>query len=383
MKIYADYAATTPLDPEVKSFMMPFYDEFFGNPSSVHQYGQKAHVALNTARKTVADFLHASLEEIIFTGSATESINTILKGIAFARSSQGKHIITSAVEHDATLQTCTFLETQGFSVSYLPLEKDGSFSLELLEKTIQKDTILISIMACNNEIGTIFPIKEIGKIAHSHSIFFHTDAVQYYPYFSCNVDELQVDALTLSGHKFYGPKGVGILYVRKGNEYMPLLHGGGQEFGKRSSTQNIPGIMGFNKAMELTEISRNENFTRVETFKNLLESKLQIEFPDMIIHGLKSIRSPHISSMRFPEVSGEALMIRLDIAGIAVSIGSACSVSHKTPSHVLSALGLSEKEARETIRVSLGKYTTQEEIEVLIHEITLHVKALRNEKLRM
>ena len=362
MNVYADHAATTPLDPEVLDSMLPYLGKHFGNPSSVHQFGQKAHVALNNARKTVADALGCNMEEIIFTGSATESSNMILKGYAQANKDKGNHIITTTIEHDCILETCRALEQEGFEVTYVPTNEEGLVTADQIEKVIQKETILISIMSANNEIGSILPIQEIGKLAQERGIFFHTDAVQYYGYFPCTVNEMNVDALTLSAHKFYGPKGVGLLYVKGGTVFQPLFSGGGQEFEKRSGTHNVPGIVGMAKAMQLIEVNREIYRKQVEELRDFLLEEIKKKTPNIRLNGPKNDRLPNNINIRFEGIQAGTLLMRLDIEGIAVSTGSACSMPSNAPSHVLKAIGLSEKEAEESLRITLGKDTTRKEI---------------------
>ncbi len=392
MSIYLDNAATTPVDPAVREAMLPYFTDTFGNPSSAHRFGQQAHVALNSARQQAANALGCELDEIVFTGSATESNNTILLGYARANRARGNHIITSMIEHDCILRACSVLENEGFSVTYLPVNPDGLVSVESFEKACTKETILASIMAANNEIGTLQPIQEMAEIAHQKNIFFHTDAVQYYGYYPCkmypdpvvgaeNLSPLRVDALTLSAHKFYGPKGVGLLYIRKsdriGTKIEPLLVGGGQEFGLRAGTQNVGGIVGMGIAMELIEKNRSAYATHVFDIRETLWQILRTEIPDVRINGSPSDRLPNNLNIHIPGIRAETLLIRLDLAGIAVSTGSACSVNQDQSSHVLQALHLHPEEIDSSIRITLSKNTILPDIETAGKTLGSIVKELR------
>jgi cysteine desulfurase len=291
-KVYLDYSATTPLDPRVLKAMQPYFTEKFGNTMSLHSLGLESSNALEKSRETVASFIKAQNEEIIFNGSATESINFVLKGIAFVNKEKGKHIITSSIEHHAVLETCKWLETQGFEVTYLPVDKYGFVNLTQLENAIRNDTILVSIMHANNEIGTIEPIQDIGKICSNHDIYFHTDAVQSFGKIPIDVNEMNIDLLSLSAHKFYGPKGVGATFIRKGTEIEPLLHGGGHEFGLRSSTVNVPGIVGLAKAVELRKKEMKPEANKLTKLRgNLIKGVLKIE--DSHLNGHPKIRLPN------------------------------------------------------------------------------------------
>jgi cysteine desulfurase len=374
MKVYLDYAATTPLDQKVLNAMKPYFSNKFGNCMSLHTWGREAKQALEEARETVANFMNAKPEEIIFTGSATESINSVLKGIAFTN--KGKHIITSSIEHHAVLESCKWLEKQGFEISYLPVDRYGLVSLKELENSIRKNTVLISIMHANNEIGTIEPIEEIGKLCKEKGVLFHTDAVQSFGKVPIDVNKMGIDLLSLSAHKFYGPKGVGATFIREGVKIEPLLHGGGHEFGLRSSTENIAGIVGLAKAVELREkemIPEAKKLTKLRDY--LIKNVLKIENSHLNGHPIK--RLPNNANFWFAFIEGEALILQLDSYGIAASTGSACSSSTLEPSHVLMAIGLKHEEAHGSLRLSLGKYTSKAEIDYAIKVLPKVIENLR------
>jgi len=376
MKVYLDYAATTPLDPRVLEAMKPYFIKKFGNTMSLYSLGQEAKKALEDSRETVAEFMNAKPEEIVFTGSATESDNLALKGIAFANKEKGKHIITSAIEHHAVLDTAKWLEKQGFEITYLPVDRYGFIDPEQLENSIRKDTILVSIMHANNEIGTIEPIEGIGKICREKGVYFHTDAVQSFGKIPIDVEKTNIDLLSISAHKFYGPKGVGALYVRKGVKIEPLLHGGGHEFGLRSSTVNVPGIVGLAEAVRLRKKEMKPEAKKLTKLRDYLIKKvLKIENSYLNGHPIK--RLPNITNFWFAFIEGEALVVQLDSYGIAASTGSACSSKSLEPSHVLMAIGLKHEEAHGSLRLSLGKYTTEAEIGYTIKVLPKAVETLR------
>ncbi len=375
-KVYLDYAATTPVDPRVLKAMQPFFNKKFGNTMSLYSLGLEAKKALEDSRKTVAKFIKAKPEEIVFTGSATESINFVLKGIAFANKEKGKNIITSSIEHHAVLETCKWLEKQGFEITYLPADKYGFINLIQLENAIRKDTILVSIMHANNEIGTIEPIKDIGKICSNHDIYFHTDAVQSFGKIPIDVKKMNIDLLSLSAHKFYGPRGVGATFIRKGVKIEPLLHGGGHEFGLRSSTSNVAGIVGLAKAVELRKKEMRSEAKKLTKLRDrLIEEVLKIE--DSHLNGHPKMRLPNNANFWFSFIEGEALVVQLDSYGIMGSTGSACSSNTLEPSHVLRAIGLKHEEAHGSLRLSLGKYTTKTDIDYVIKVLPKVVKRLR------
>ena len=357
-RIYLDHAATTPVAKEVIEAMQPFLREEYGNASSLHSFGREAKKALENARKTIAKKVNASDHKLIFTSGGTESNNFAIKGIAFANRKKGKHIITSKIEHDCVLNSCRWLEKQGFEVTYLPVDREGFISLDDLEEAIRKDTILVSIMHANNEIGTIEPITEIGKICSEHDVYFHTDAVQTVG--KIPVPIKNVDLLSSSAHKIYGPKGVGIMFIRKGTEIEPILHGGGHEHGMRSGTENIAGIVGYTKALELC----------MKEMKK--ESKKLLGFRKELI---ESVGGNVHFSFRF--IEGESLILLLDQKGIEASTGSACSSKSLKPSHVLTAIGLKPEEAHGSLRLTMGRFTTQEDIEKIMEVLPGVVERLR------
>jgi len=374
MKVYLDYAATTPLDPKVLEAMKPYFNKKFGNSMSLHSWGLEAKQALEESRETVAKFINANPEEIIFTGSATESINSVIKGIAFANKDKGKHIITSSIEHHAVLESCKWLENQGFEVTYLPVDKYGFVDLEKLKAAIRADTILVSIMHANNEIGTIEPIEEIGKICKEKGTLFHTDAVQSFG--KIPIDIKNIDLLSLSAHKFYGPKGVGATFIRRKVKIDPLLHGGGHEFGLRSSTENIAGIVGLAEAVKLRSKEMKAEAKKLTKLRDyLIKNVLKTENSHLNGHPIK--RLPNNANFWFAFIEGEALIVQLDSYGIAASTGSACSSSTLEPSHVLKAIGLKHEEAHGSLRISLGKYTTKAEIAYTIKVLPKVVENLR------
>jgi cysteine desulfurase len=376
-KIYLDYAATTPVDPRVLKAMMPYFNSKFGNPASLHNFGQEANESLEKSRKTIADFIKAKPEEIVFTGSATESNNLALKGTAFANRFRKKHIITTQVEHDCVLESSLWLKTQGFEVDFLPVNKYGLIDLNQLKKTIKKDTLLVSVIHGNNEIGTVQDIKSIGKICRENNIYFHTDASQSIGKVDIDVSQLNIDLLTASSHKIYGPKGVAILYVKKGVLIDPILHGGGQEKNLRSSTVNVAGIIGFTKAIEILKKDGKQENKRLKKLRNLLIKEILKNIKDTHLNGHPSQRLSNNINISFSGVEGESLMLELDHYGIAVSTGSACSSKTLEPSHVLLAIGLSPFRAHGSVRISLGRHTTKSDIDFLIKTLKKSTEKLR------
>ena len=364
-RIYFDNAATTPVDPRVAETMMYFMVENFGNASSLHADGNRAREVLDISRKTIADSLGATPDEICFTSSGTESNNLALKGIAFANRDRGNHIIVSAIEHDSILNSCQWLENQGFFVTYLPVNPNGIIDLGVLASHITKKTVLVSIMHANNEIGTIQPLMEIGRITKENGIYFHSDACQSYGKIPLNVTEMNLDLVTINSHKIYGPKGVGALFVKRGTRIEPILHGGGQEHRLRSSTENIGGIAAFAAAATLCmEEMKNENI-RISAMRERLIQSLQEEIEDVYINGDPVLRLPGNINFCMAGREGESirLLLMLDEEGISVSSGSACSNnSDNSASHVLQAIGLNPFEARGPIRISLGRFNTEDEI---------------------
>jgi len=375
--IYLDHAATTPTDPAVVQAMLPFFTRIYGNPSSMHAFGQEAKRAIEAARDSIASFLGAKPEEIIFTSGGTESNNFILKGIAASSGNRGNHIITSAIEHHAVLESCHYLEKQGFQVTYLPVDRFGLVDLDDVKRNITDKTILIYIMHANNEIGTIEPIAEIGRIARKRGVPFHTDAVQTFGHLPISVDELNIDALSASAHKFYGPKGVGILYLRRGTRIQSFMHGGEQERKRRASTHNVTGIVGFGKAVELAaegmeKETRQEIFLRDKLISGILE---RIE--NTRLNGHPVHRLPNNVNVSVAYIEGESMLLNLDMEGIAVSTGSACTSASLEPSHVLTAIGLPHELAHGSLRLTLGRATTEADIDRMLDVLPGIVKKLR------
>jgi cysteine desulfurase len=387
-KVYLDHAATTPVDPEVMKEMLPYFSEKFGNPMSIHSFGQEAIEATNKARKQTADFLNCDPSEIIFTSGATESNNLAIKGVIknyFYKAKQaGKpHIITTAFEHHCVLNTIEFLEKSGQAeVTYLPVYEDGIIKVEDLKNAIKPNTILVSIIYVNNEIGTVQPIEEIGKLLSdkkqetSNKIIFHVDATQAFNYFDCDVQKLGIDLLSLSAHKIYGPKGVGALYVRKGTKISRIQDGGDQEFGMRAGTHNVPGIVGLGKAIELVN-SQRSTVKGILDLRNYLIERVLKEIPDSYINGSKEKRSPNNANFRFENVEGESITLMLNQEGIAAATGSACSSGTLEPSHVLMAIGLKPEKAHGSLRLTLGKNTTKEEIDYTVEKLKEIIEKLR------
>lgn len=367
--IYLDHGATTRVDERVLNKMIPYYSLNFGNPSSVYFIGRRNKRVIEEARQNVASCIGAKQKEIYFTSCGSESDNLALKGIAYANSSKGKHIITSKIEHSAILNTCATLERQGFKVSYLNVDCNGVVNLEELENSITQDTILISIMFANNEIGTIEPIEKISQIAKKHNVYFHTDAVQAVGNVRINVDELGIDLLSMSAHKFYGPKGVGALYVRDGINFERIQDGGGQEKGKRSGTENVAGIVGLCTAIQYAYKEFDFNNTKVTALRNYFINNLIKQFDNVKINGDLNNRLPGNINASFDGIDGEQLLLKLDEYGICASSASACSTGSSKPSHVLTAIGLTKEQAAGTVRFTLGKENTQSDIDYTIRTI--------------
>ncbi len=375
--IYLDNSATTPLNEEVLKEMEPYFCEYFGNPSTLYSLGQKSKEALEEARKRVADAINAKPEEIIFTSGGSESDNLAIKGIAFKNQDKGKHIITSEIEHPAVKEALVFLESIGFEVTYLPVYGDGIIKIEDLKKAIRDDTILITVMHANNEIGTIQPIAEIGKVAKEKGIIFHTDAVQTFGKIPVDVEELGVDLLSLSSHKIYGPKGVGALYIRKNTRLVPQIHGGGQERGLRSGTENIPGIVGFGKAAEMAGENQKKDYDYLIQIRDGIIDKVLEEIPASYLNGDKEKRLPNIINFRFSAIEGESLILLLDAKGINSSTGSACSSKNLKASPILKALGLEDVDVHGSLRLSLGLENSIEDVDVVVEAIRESVETLR------
>ncbi len=377
-KIYLDYAATTPVKNEVLEEMLPYFNEKFGNASSIYFYGREAKQALDLARDRVAKVIGAKQDEIYFTGGGSESDNWAIKGIAYANKEKGNHIITTKIEHHAVLHTCEYLEKQGFEVTYLDVDQYGLIDLEALKNAITDKTILISIMFANNEIGTIQPIKEIGRIAHKKNIYFHTDAVQALGNVKIDVDNLNIDLMSMSAHKIYGPKGVGALYLRKGVKIYSLIHGGAQEKRRRAGTENIPGIVGFGKAAELAEQNFSEHVQHQSRLRDKLVNGILEKIDYVRINGHPEQRLPGTINLAFEFIEGESLLLSLDMVGICASSGSACTSGSLDPSHVLMAIGLPHEIAHGSLRITIGDFTTEEDVDYVLEHIPKIVKRLRD-----
>lgn len=376
-RIYMDNAATTAVSPEVLQAMLPYFTDIYGNPSSIHSTGRDARRAVDAARKQVAAAIGAQPTEIYFTAGGSESDNWAIKGTAFAKRAKGNHIITSQIEHHAVLHTCAWLEKQGFEVTYLPVDEFGRVRVEDVEKAITAKTILISIMAANNEIGTLQPITEIGKLAKSRGILFHTDAVQAMGAIPIDVNAMNIDMLSMSGHKFHGPKGIGVLYVRKGVHPDIFMHGGAQERGQRAGTENLAGIVGIGKAIELATQNLEANAARMSRLRDKLIDGILAEIPDVRLNGHRTERLPNNVNVSIRYIEGEAMLLRLDLAGIAGSSGSACTSGSLDPSHVLLAIGLPHEIAHGSLRLSLGTDTTEEQVDEVLRVLPGIVKDLR------
>ena len=374
-RIYMDNAATTATRPEVVEAMMPYFTQFYGNASSIHSFGRDARRALENARRQVASALNCEPREIYFTAGGSESDNWAIR--CALQSRPGKHIITSAIEHHAVLHTCEYMEKQGYEVTYLPVDEYGIVSVEEVQKAIRPDTVLITIMAANNEIGTLQPIAEIGRIAREAGILFHTDAVQAVGAIPVDVKAWNVDMLSLSGHKFHAPKGIGALYIRKGVRISNLIFGGAQERGLRAGTENLPGIVGLGKAIELAVAELPEYSERLTRLRDKLIDGILTAIPDVQLNGHRTQRLPGNVNVSVRYVEGEALLMRLDLAGIAASSGSACTSGSLDPSHVLLAIGLPHEVAHGSLRLSLGSDTTEEDVDYVIATLPDIVSTLR------
>lgn len=372
-----DNAATTPVSPAVLEKMLPYFSECYGNANSIHSTGLDARKALNAARKKVAAALNCNPEEVYFTSGGSESDNWALKGVAFANRKKGNHIITSAIEHHAILHTCEWLEKQGFEITYVPVDADGLVNPADVEAAITDKTILISIMAANNEIGTIEPIEEIAKIAHAHHVLFHTDAVQAIGAIPVDVRAIGCDLLSLSGHKFHGPKGVGALYIKQGTRIDNLIHGGAQERGRRASTENVAGIVGMAEAIELATANIPEKAARISALRDQLIDGLTA-LPYVRLNGHRTKRLPGNVNVSVRFIEGESLLLRLDLAGVAASSGSACTSGSLDPSHVLLAIGLPHEIAHGSLRLSLSDTTTQEEVDYVLSVLPGIIEYLRD-----
>jgi len=362
-RTYLDYAATTPTHPEVVKAMLPYFSDAFGNPSTLYSYGQEARKAVETARNKIASLINAHSEEMVFTSGGTEADNFAIKGVAYANEHNGNHIITTPIEHHAVLEPCKFLEKRGFTVTYLPVGKYGLVDPQDVKNAITDKTILISVMHANNEVGTIEPIAAIGKIAKERGIIFHTDAVQTVGHIPVDVDKLGVDLLSISAHKFYGPKGIGALYIRKGTKLAPFIHGGAQEKGQRAGTENTPGIIGFSKAVEIAMQEMTEERTRLSHLRDRFIKGLLEQIEQIQVNGHPTERLPNNVNITIDSTRGDLMLLKLESEGIYASTGSACSSSNPEPSHVLLALGLSPEQAGSSLRFTLGRETTESDIE--------------------
>ena len=376
--IYLDNAATTRMKKEVLDEMIPYFIDKFENPSSIYSPSREINKHIEEARKVIAESINADSKEIYFTSGGSESDNWAIKGIALLRKDKGKHIITSKIEHHAVLETCKYLEKEGFEITYLDVNEDGLISLEELENSIREDTILVSIMSANNEIGTIEPIKEIGEICKKHKVLFHTDAVQAYGNIKIDVNEMNIDLLSTSAHKLHGPKGIGFLYVRKGIMLNSLIHGGSQEKGKRAGTTNAPLIMGFKKAVELKFKDMDKNNQYVTSLREYLIKRIENEIPYCKLNGSRDKRLPGNVNFSFTFIEGEGMLLKLDALGICASSGSACTSGSLDPSHVLLAIGLPHATAHGSLRISINEENTKEEIDYLVDNLKKIIKDLRD-----
>ena len=376
-RVYMDNAATTALRRDVLDAMMPYLTDIYGNPSSLHYFGQEAHKAVENARHQVASALNAEDNEIVFTGCGTEADNMALKGIAEKYQSKGKHIITSSVEHHAILHTCEYLEKHGFEVTYLPVDEYGMVKAEQVRDAIRSDTILVSIMFANNEVGTIMPIKEIGAVCREKGVFFHTDAVQAVGHVAIDVKAMNIDLLSLSAHKLHGPKGGGALYIRKGIVVPPLLHGGAQERRKRAGTENVAGIVGLGKAIEIACSDIEGTAKRMCYLRDKLINGIEASIPEVKLNGHRTERLPGNVNFSIKYIEGESILLMLDINGIAASSGSACTSGSLDPSHVLLAMGMPHETAHGSLRLTLGDDTTEDDIDYVLEVLPEIVVKLR------
>jgi cysteine desulfurase len=382
-KIYLDYASSTPIDENVLTEMIPYFKSFFANTMSIHSLGREAKVILEKSRERVAGFICAKSKEIIFTSSATESNNFALKGIAFANKNKGNHIIVSSIEHESILKAAEFLEREGFKITRVKVNEKGIVDPKDIEKLIKKETILVSVIHANNEIGSIQPVSQIGRLCREKGVYFHVDAAQSFGKIAVNVNQMNVDLLTASSHKIYGPKGAAILYIKEGTKIEPLLHGGGHEMELRSSTVNLGAIVGFVKAVELCNLYMKEEFKRIMKLKEKFVSTILKSIDGVVINGDQKRCLPNIVNISFKGIEGEALAIKLDMEGICISTGSACSSVSLEPSHVLLAIGRRGKEARSAVRFSFGRFTSTEDINYTLKILIKSVKELRSRNYKL
>jgi cysteine desulfurase len=383
-RTYLDFNATTPVEPEVLDAMLPYFSNEFGNAASIHTFGQKGRAAVETARESVAAFIGARPQEIVFTSGGTESDNHAIFGIvrqtllpAFPSRNAAPHIITTTVEHEAVLNTCQALEKAGVAVTYLSVDREGRVDLDSVRRAIRPETVLITVMHANNELGTVQPLEEIGRIAAEADVYFHTDAVQSAGKIPIDVNALGVDLLSISGHKFYAPKGIGALYIRGGTHLRQFLYGGHHQRGFRPGTENVPGIVGLGKAADLVRKSLVQDNNRISALRDELEQGLLSRVPDSRVNGGAAPRTPNTTNLLFPGLEGEALVIALDLKGFACSTGAACSSGAVEPSHVLTAIGLPPEEARASLRFSLGRHTSAEDIDFALQVVPAAVAQLR------
>ena len=376
-KVYLDYSATTPVKDEVLQEMIPYFTQNFGNPSSLYTLGLEAKAALDKAREQVAGLINADAKEVFFTGCGSEADNWALTGVANALKDKGNHIITTKIEHHAMLHTCEFLEKNGYEVTYLDVEADGSVRPETLEAAITDKTILISVMFVNNEVGTIEPIKELAAIAKKHKILFHTDSVQALANVPIDVKDLGIDLMSMSAHKIYGPKGVGAMFMRKGLRLPSFIHGGAQEMGRRAGTENLAGIVGFGKAAEMARENLENHIKHCSELRNYLVERVTSEIPDTFVNGSMEHRHPGNANITFKYIEGESILLLLDYKGISVSTGSACSSKSLKPSHVLEALGVPVEMIHGTVRFTVGDFTTKEDIDYVVDSLKEVVEKLR------
>lgn len=376
--VYLDNAATTSTKPEVVDAMLPYFTESFGNPSSVYDFAAKNKKAVNDSREIIADAIHADVRDVYFTAGGSEADNWALIATAEAYEEKGKHIITSKIEHHAILHTCDYLEKRGFEITYIDVDENGIVRLDRLEAAIRPDTILISVMFANNEIGSVQPVREIGAIARKHGVLFHTDAVQAFGQLPIDVEDMNIDMLSASGHKLHGPKGIGCLYIRKGLKLRSFIHGGAQERKRRAGTENVPGIVGFGKAVSLAVSTLEERTEKERDVRDYLIQKVEKSIPYCRLNGHRSKRLPNNVNFSFQFVEGESLLIMLDMEGICASSGSACTSGSLDPSHVLLAIGLPHEIAHGSLRMTLSEDTTKEDVDYVVEKLSGIVEKLRS-----